>query len=106
MTDTDYHIIKPHDSVDYQKMKDHDLLVALLTKTDIHIENVNKTLSDLKTEDKALHGRITRANERTDKKVGEVHKRVDKIKFWSVGSGGIGGGIGAFLAWLTSFGGK
>ena len=87
---------------DYQKMKDHDLLVALLTKSDIQNEHVINTLEELKTVDRELHGRITRANERTDRKVGEVHKRVDRVKMWSVGSGGVGGLIAGFLAWFSS----
>jgi len=51
-----------------------------------------------------LHGRITKCNESTDEKILTVNNRVDKIRWWSIGSGGIGGVLGAVFAFFT--GGK
>lgn len=89
---------------DYHNMRDHDLLVQVATKQDMMHDDMKETFAELKKEDDILHSRISEANEQTDDKVVEVNQRVDRIRWFSVGSGGLGGLVGAFLAFLT--GGK
>ena len=85
-----------------------DLVIQVLTqqtamdgKIETIDDNLKARLDKQETEDWRLHGRITKANETTDSKVADVNKRIDKIRWWSMGSGGIGGFVGAFFAYFT-----
>lgn len=73
--------------VDYKNWEDHDILVSVATKQDTICEDI----IELKAEDRRLHHRIN-----------DSHKRINGIRFWSAGAGGIGGIMGAFLALFSS----
>ena len=82
--------------MNFAGMSDRDILVHLATKQEEaevvrkerNEQNDNK-FKDLDDEDDALHHRIN-----------DVHTRVNTIKFWSMGSAGLGSLIGSFLGWL------
>ena len=82
-------------------MTNKELLIHLATKQDEYEkqrkernEQNEKKFDNLDDEDEQLHHRIN-----------EVHSRVNSIKFWSVGSAGLGSMIGSFLGWITGKGG-
>ncbi|MBC8402502.1 MAG: hypothetical protein H8E14_13515 [Candidatus Marinimicrobia bacterium] len=88
-----------------------DLVIQVLTlqgATDKKIDTLGKNLKERldkqEKEDLRLHGRVSKANETIDEKILIVNNRIDKIRWWSIGSGGIGGFVGAFFAYFT--GGK
>ena len=85
-----------------------DLVIQVLTQQTAMDGKINTIDNNLKarldkqeTEDHRLHGRITKASETADSKIADVHKRVDKIRWWSMGSGGIGGFVGFIIAYFT-----
>ena len=94
----------PINKNNYDDMKQRDILVQVATRQ----EGIIDSLKDLKKEDVRIHDNIGKVNDRIgaidklcEQRTSNVHKRVDKIRWWSVGSGGIGGFLGALLAYLT-----
>ena len=90
---------------------DHDLLISINAtigsmneKIETYNKNVVKRLDKQELENRRLYGRVSKANETIDEKILIVNNRIDKIRWWSIGSGGIGGFVGAFFAYFT--GGK
>ena len=90
---------------------DHDLLISINAtigsmneKIETYNKNVVKRLDKQELENRRLHGRVSKANETIDEKIQVVNNRIDTIRWWSIGSGGIGGFVGAFFAYFT--GGK
>lgn len=81
----------------YQRMKDHDILVQVATKLDIHMARAEKTEEKNSREHGKLHERIDNAHHR----INDVHKRVNKIKIISGTFSAIGAGIGSFFGWVT-----
>ncbi|MCH7573622.1 MAG: hypothetical protein IIA59_00695 [Candidatus Marinimicrobia bacterium] len=78
------------DHAGYDRMKDHDLLVALNTKTD----DVKDDIKDMRLEQAKLHDRIDAVHSR----VNGAHARINKISaaIWAIA--GIGTIIGSILA--------
>lgn len=86
--------------MDLNGMTNKELLIYLATKQEEYEKRIiernsqnDRKFEDLNDEDEKLHHRIN-----------DVHSRVNGIKFWSVGSAGLGSIIGSFLGWFT--GGK
>lgn len=84
----------------YEEMKTRDITIVVATKLDSMKESIDLRLEKLEKESDVLHDKISQANEQADRKVTDVHRRIDRIRWWSIGSGGIGGFIGALLAFI------
>ena len=84
--------------MNYNGMSDREILIRLDTKMSEaekarieRNEQNEKKFDALFDEDGKLHHRIN-----------DVHSRVNIIKFWSIGSAGVGSFFGAIAAWFTS----
>ena len=92
----------------YDDMKQRDILIEVATTQKHMMKKLDDSVKRLDKEDDKLHGRVNKTREdlrhEIDKKVGGVHRRVDKMRVWSGVSGVIGGFIGAISAYFT--GGK
>ena len=84
----------------YDEMKQRDILIEVSVSQIAMKETMDKTFVRLEAADETLHGRISDVRKEADEKIKGVHERVDKIRWWSIASGGIGGMIGAFLGAL------